>query len=81
MARITNAQVFAALATLTERLDALTPAVSAPAQTKAESPFVAFLHERAASRIPCEIASHKGQCNRSFTPASSGRTNHVARIV
>lgn len=58
---------------------AVAPAPVAPAPVKAESAFVSFLHERAASKIPCEIHP-AASCNRSFTPKSSGRQNHVARI-
>lgn len=51
-----------------------------PAQAKAESPFVTeFLRPRAASKIACEIHSAK-LCNRRFTPKSSGRQSHVARL-
>ena len=83
MAQITNAQIAEMFARLNARLDALespAPAVGAPAAPKAESPFVAFLHERAASKVACEIHA-PATCNRRFTPKSSGRTSHVARIV
>lgn len=65
-------------AILAERTSA--PATAAPAQAKAKAPFVQFLEARAASKIPCEIHP-AGTCNRAFTPASSGRTNHVARVA
>lgn len=76
--------------TLAERIAALTAEVAAlraertivakPASAgAAESPFVKFLHERAASKVACEIHPRE-RCNRKFTPASSGRTNHVARV-
>lgn len=77
MAQVTLRAQVAALTTLVESLVA---AKGAPASAKAESPFLGFIHERAASKVACEIHNAKA-CNRRFTPASSGRTGHVARIV
>jgi len=68
-----------ALTEVVAALAARLPAQGAPAQAKAESPFVAFLHERAASKVACEIHA-PGTCNRKFTPVSRGRQSHVARI-
>ena len=85
----TNQQVIDALAAQTAAINALAAALVAPAtgkvaKAKAAAPapngFVTFLHERAASKVACEIHAAKS-CNRTFTPASSGRTSHVARIV
>ncbi len=55
--------------------------VAAPAKAQAKSPssFVTFLHEKAAAKQACAIHP-AGKCNRRFSPASSGGTNHVARI-
>ncbi len=81
MARQTlSAQVAALTEAVAALVAAQAPAKGAPAAAKAESPFVAFLHERAASKVACEIHAASA-CNRRFTPKSSGRTSHVARIV
>ncbi|HEX5073355.1 MAG TPA: hypothetical protein VFW03_09120 [Gemmatimonadaceae bacterium] len=55
------------------------PVQSAPAKAKAESSFVGFLRERAAAKVACEIHA-AGTCNRRFSPKSSGRQSHVARV-
>lgn len=56
------------------------PATAAPATAKVESQFVLDMRARAAAKIPCELG-HGDACNRRFSPKSSGRTNHTARIV
>lgn len=71
-------------------LKALIVAQGAPVKARAASPVgpvkfadTAFGAEMIAKRagfIACELG-HGAACNRSFSPASSGRTNHVARIV
>ena len=68
-ARITNAEIARMFATLNARLDALEQPVAKGAPASA----------RAASKLPSEIHDPKA-CNRRFTPASSGRTSHVARL-
>lgn len=90
MASTTNAQVLAAInalagsvAILADRVVALEakPITNAPKVGKAESPFVGFLRERAAAKLPCGIESHEGKCNRTFSPNSAGLYDHTARIV
>ena len=56
------------------------PAKAAPAAAKAESPFVIAMRARAAAKVACAIHP-AADCNRRFSPASSGGTNHVAKIV
>jgi hypothetical protein len=82
-----NAQTTAArLARIERALEALlaqapVPAKAAPASAKAAAPneFVSFLRTKAAAKIACEVHD-PAACNRRFSPASSGRTSHVARI-
>lgn len=79
-ARVTNAQVMAALAHVEARLDALAPVPTPAKQAPAEpNGFVTFLRERAAAKVACEIHPASA-CNRRFSPKSSGRTSHVARV-
>lgn len=61
---------------------ALAPVQPTPVVAAAKSParskfFEEVIVARAAAKIPCEI--HATGCNRTFSPASSGRQNHVAR--
>jgi len=79
---MTTAARLARIERALETLTAQAPAVSAPASAQAKSPseFVSFLHERAASKVACEIHPASA-CNRKFTPKSSGRQGHVARLV
>ncbi len=81
----TNAQVANLIKGLNARLDALeakpVPARVAPAKASAkQSEFVSFLHERAASKLPCAIHPASA-CSRRFSPKSSGGQNHLARLV
>ena len=66
-----------------QRVDAPVPA-AAPVVAKAAAPapdgFVTFLRERAAAKVACDIHPASA-CNRRFTPRSSGRQGHVARLV
>ena len=76
-----------------QRVDAPVPA-AAPVVAKAAAPapdgFVTFLrnreggmrHHRKAlfAKLACEIHP-AGTCNRRFSPASSGRVGHEARLV
>ena len=82
----TLARIARTLEALDARLSALEtakPVVSAPAQAKAASParskfFDEVIVARAQAKVACTI--HDGSiCNRTFSPASSGRENHVAR--
>lgn len=77
----TNAQVMAALKALGAKVDALAPAKAAPAKAKVAqpTPFLTFIHEKAAAKIACEIHAPEN-CNRRFSPVSRGRTNHGAGI-
>jgi len=62
-------------------------ATGKPAKAQAKSPafgdktFDEYVADRNASRLPCGIKSHGAACNRTFSPKSTGRTNHEARIV
>jgi hypothetical protein len=42
--------------------------------------FTEYVSARNAARVACEIESHAGICDRTFSPKSSGVTNHVARL-
>ena len=79
MARTTLSARMTALensvATLVSALTAAQAAKAAPAQAKAESPFVVSMRERAQARVGCTV--HTG-CTRRFSPKSSGATSHVA---
>jgi len=86
----TNQQVLDALAALSARIDALTPAPVAtgkPAKAKATSPafggetFETYVEKRRAAALPCGIPEHGAACNRTFSPKSSGRTDHTARLI
>ena len=81
------------VATLTAAVNALlaaqvAPVQAAPKQPKAQQPSAAFggatfseyVAKRRASAIACEIHP-AAECNRSFSPKSSGREQHVARLV
>jgi hypothetical protein len=77
-----NAQIAALLADIRGMT---TPVASTPATGKVSAAFGnrtfdAYVADRRASAIPCEIHA-AGTCNRAFSPKSSGRTGHVARIV
>lgn len=45
----------------------------------ADTTFGAAQLARQAAKLPCTI--HATGCNRRFSPASAGTTNHVAKIV
>ena len=85
-ARITNAQVMAALVALDRKVAAL----GAPATAKAASPvgpvkfadtaFGAKVIAAQAAKVPCAIHEPTA-CNRRFSAKSSGGTNHEPRIV
>lgn len=74
------ARIERALETLAAERTAPAPAIAAPKATKAASPFVVAMRERAAAKVACDIHG-ADRCNRSFSPKSSGRENHVARLV
>lgn len=79
----TNAQVAALVNDLRNEVATLkaaqAPTTAAPAQAKAESPFVIDMRARAAAKLPCAIHS-TALCNRRFSVKSSGGTNHIAAI-
>lgn len=88
MAAVTNAQILAAITTLASRVDALEakPITNAPAKGEAKSPafgnrtFREYVDARIAAKVACTI--HDGaECNRTFSPKSSGREQHVARLI
>jgi hypothetical protein len=81
MGKLSQSTVDAIAAAVAAALAAQLPAQAAPASAKAKAPneFVSFLREKAAAKVACDI--HAGElCNRRFSPASSGRTSHVARV-
>jgi hypothetical protein len=96
MAKITLTQQVADLTALVAELIRAQTPVAAPAPKAAEAKSAAFgdrtfteyVAARRAAAVACEIhpaldvdGTVVPVCNRSFSPASTGRTNHVARIV
>jgi hypothetical protein len=81
MAQITlRAQVSALTALVTELADLVSAQAPAKAAPETVSTFQTFLREKAAAKVACAIHP-KAACNRKFSPKSSGREGHVARLV
>jgi hypothetical protein len=62
-----------------DELRALLGIASSEPVKPAANAFVQAMRERAAAKLPCEIHPAE-RCNRRFSPASSGRRGHVARV-
>ena len=97
MPRITTAARVSALETKLDTLIGLVAAQAEVALAQATAPakgspakgsaafggktFQTYVADRRASALPCGIPAHGDACNRTFSPKSSGRTDHEPRIV